>query len=225
MRKFILTLLLLSLTSSLSQARHVILCGGPALRSWEDLRVDRDQHDRWWANFVRASTMRMGEIRKVYGDAPVVWIVYKPGYTKRGYEDGKPYTQWIQEQAKKRGAKLKWVSSGSGAISAINSQPKGSVKTFDFFGHSNKHCFLLDYGSEIMAASKAWIHENDLGRIRSSIFSKGAICQSYGCHTGESMSGFWKRATGITLVGANGKTDYVVLSKGLMPKVMGSWVY
>jgi len=225
MKKFILSAILLALSSSLLEARHVILCGGPALRSWEDLRIDRDQHDRWWANFVRASTMRMEELRKAYGDAPIVWIVYKPGYVKRGYEDGKPYTKWIQEQAQKRGVTIKWVSSGSGAISAINSQPRGSVKTFDFFGHSNKHCLMLDYGCDVMAASSAWIHENDLGKLRSSIFANDAICQSYGCHTGESMSAYWKRATGITLIGAKGKTDYVVLSKGQMPKVMGSWVY
>ena len=43
--------------------RHVILCGGPALRKWEDLRVEEDQHDRWWGNFIRASTIRIDEIR------------------------------------------------------------------------------------------------------------------------------------------------------------------
>ena len=29
----------------------------------------QDQHDRWWANFVRASTLRMVEIRKAYGES------------------------------------------------------------------------------------------------------------------------------------------------------------
>ena len=47
---------------------------------------------------------------------------------------------------------------------------------------------MLDYGNEIMAACKAWIHENDLGRIRRGIFAPQRLCQSYGCHTGESMS-------------------------------------
>jgi len=53
--------------------RHVILCGGPALRKWEDLRVEADQHDRWWANFIRASTIRIDEIKRAYGDnAPTI---------------------------------------------------------------------------------------------------------------------------------------------------------
>lgn len=224
MKKALLPFLFLFSLYTSVEARHVILCGGPALRSWEDLRVKRDQHDRWWANFVRASTMRMDELIRIHGkDVQMTWIVYKPGYVKRGYEDGKPYTKWIAEQATRRGAKLKWISTGSGAINAINSER--GIKTFDFFGHSNKHCFMLDYGAEIMAASKEWIHERDLGKIRRSSFAPNAVCQSYGCHTGESMSAIWKEKLGFPLIGALGKTDYVVLSKGQMPKVMGSWTH
>ena len=95
--------LVLLLLSAWSRADHVIVTGGPALRKWENLRVQQDQHDRWWANFVRASTLRMAEIRKAYGpDAAIVWMVYQPGYQTRGREDGKPYTSWIAELAAKR---------------------------------------------------------------------------------------------------------------------------
>ena len=210
--------------TSLAEARHLILCGGPALRQWEDLRIKKDQHDRWWANFIRASTMRMDEIRKIYGpDAPIVWMVYKTGYAKRGQEDNKPYISWIKEQAEKRNAKIKWFTTGQGAINAINSQPTNSVKTFDFFGHSNRHCLMLDYGCNIMASSKAWIHENDCSKIKSKVFTPNAICHSYGCHTGESMSARWKSQLGIPLTGAVGKTDYIPVGQGEMPKVMGHW--
>lgn len=204
---------------------HVILCGGPSLRKWENLRVERDQHDRWWANFVRASTLRMVEIRRAYGtDAAITWIVYRPGYALRGREDGKPYTTWISELAAKRRVTLRWVSTGSQAIAAINNHPSRSVVNFDFFGHSNKHCFLLDYSAEIIGVSKHWIHESDLGRIRRGIFARNANCKSWGCHTGESMSAYWKRATGHTMIGARGKTDYRELSHGKMPSVVGRWV-
>ena len=214
----------LLLTSGFLQARHVILCGGPALREWEDLREDDRQHDRWWANFVRASTIRIDELRKVHGDnTKVVWIVYKNAYVRRGQEDGKPYTEWIEEQASKRGVTLKWVSTGPQAISAINSQPAGSIKSFDFFGHSNKNCFMLDYGAEVMASSKAWIHETDLKKIRRSVFASRAKCQSWGCFTGESMSAYWKRAIGLPLVGAIGKTDYISVGKGQLPTINGAW--
>lgn len=207
-----------------SATRHVILCGGPALRKWENLRVERERHDRWWANFIRASTLRMAEIRRAYGsNAAITWIVYRPGYVARGREDGKPYTTWISQQAAKRRVNLVWVSSGGEAISAINRHPGSSVVTFDFFGHSNKHCFLLDYSAEIMGASKAWIHERDLARIRGRVFARNAQCQSWGCHTGESMSAYWKRATGQAMLGARGKTNYEPVGHGRMPSLSGSW--
>jgi hypothetical protein len=206
-------------------AEHVIVCGGPALRKWENYRVTDDQHDRWWANFVRASTLRMAEIRLAYGrDAALVWLVYRPGYEARGREDGKPYTNWIAEQAAKRGATLIWFSSGGDYISKINSRPRGSVQTFDYFGHSNKFAFLFDYGSDIMAASTAWLHEREIPRLKSSIFAGNAYCKSWGCHTGASMSSVWKRHMGIALEGANGKTVYIQVGQGQMPTGYGGWV-
>ncbi|MCW1913765.1 hypothetical protein OJ996_09275 [Luteolibacter sp. GHJ8] len=209
---------------SLASAEHVILTGGPALRHWENLRVPQDQHDRWWANFIRASTLRMVEIRKAYGEsAPIVWIVYRPGYQDRGREDSKPYTTWISDLARARKVTLVWTDSTSSTIAAINNRPRGSVQTFDYFGHSNRHCFMLDYGSTVMAACTAWIHERDLSKIRSSIFAKDAYCKSWGCHTAESMSKVWKSQIGLKLEGAMGKTDYTVVGRGQLPVGEG-WV-
>jgi hypothetical protein len=218
-------ILLWSLLAALpGRADHVVVTGGPALRKWENLRVPQDQHDRWWANFVRASTLRMVEIRKAYGpDAPIVWFVYQPGYRTRGSEDAKPYASWISELAAKRRATLVWFSSGPGFIQALNQRPRGSIQTFDFFGHSNRHAFMFDYGNEIMAASTAWLHEHDLPRIKGSVFARNAYCKSWGCHTGESMSEAWKRNIGVPLEGAKGPTDYRVLSFGQLPVVKGSW--
>ncbi|MES2921933.1 MAG: hypothetical protein V4819_10310 [Verrucomicrobiota bacterium] len=211
--------------TSWSHADHVIVTGGPALRKWENYRVEVDQHDRWWANFVRASTLRIAEIRKAYGpDAPIVWMVYQPGYQTRGREDGKPYTAWIAEQAAKRRATLVWFNGSGDFLQKFNSRPRGSVKTFDFFGHSNRYAFMFDYGNDIMAASTAWLHERDLPRIKASIFAPNAYCKSWGCHTGESMSKVWRSATGISLEGARGPTSYTVVGHGVMPVVKGSWV-
>jgi hypothetical protein len=205
-------------------AEHVIVSGGPALRKWEDFRVKDDQHDRWWANFIRAATLRMAEIRQAYGpDAKIVWMVYQPGYQTRGREDGKPYTTWIAEQAAKRRVSLIWFNSSGGFIQSLNSRPRGSVTTFDFFGHSNRHAFMFDYGNDVMAASTAWLHERDLPRIKSSIFDRNAYCKSWGCHTGESMSATWKRTIGIPLEGARGKTLYTSVGHGEMPIVEGGW--
>ena len=224
-RFLILLSILLPVTSGAADTReHVILCGGPALRQWEDLRHEDEQHDRWWGNFIRASTLRMAQIRLEHGkDANLLWIVYRPGYVHRAKSDGKPYPQWIESQATKRNCRLIWVKNGEEAIEAINALPSRSIHTFDFFGHSNRHAFMLDYGSEIMAISKAWIHEQDLSKIRGSVFHREARCQSYGCHTGESMSRSWRRKIGNRLIGAIGKTDYSGVGHGVMPTVSGSW--
>lgn len=213
------------LLAAWSHADHVIVTGGPALRRWENLRVEEDQHDRWWANFVRASTLRMAEIRQAYGSgAPLVWFVFRPGYEARGREDGKPYITWITEQATKRNVTLIWFSGTGDFIKSLNTRPRGSIQTFDFFGHSNRHAFMFDYGSDIMAASTAWLHERDLPRIKGSIFTRNAYCKSWGCHTGQSMSAVWKSATGVALEGAKGPTDYTVVGQGKLPVVHGSWV-
>ena len=213
------------LLTSWSHADHVIVTGGPAMRKWENLRVPDDQHDRWWANFIRASTLRMEEIRKAYGPgASIVWMVYQPGYQARGREDSQPYTTWIAQVAAKNRATLVWFNGSGNFIQSLNSRPRGSIETFDFFGHSNRYCFLFDYSNEIMGASKAWLHENDLPRIKSSVFSRNAYCKSWGCHTGESMSAVWKRSTGVALEGARGPTSYSDVGHGVMPVVRGSWV-
>jgi hypothetical protein len=219
-------LILLALLTTASAYEHVILTGGPALRRLENYRVANDRHDRWWANFVRAATMQMDIIRTEYGAGDsITWYVYKRGYDMRGSEDGKPYTTWIREQATKRGAKLVWISSGSQFISKMNALPAGRTKTFNYFGHSNKHCFLLDYSSQVLGASAAWLHENQLSSLSSRPFAKSAICKSWGCYTGESMSKYWRQATGLKLIGAKGKTDYAALSFGRMPDINGRWTY
>jgi hypothetical protein len=222
LRRLIFVLLL---SANLSQAEHVIVTGGPALRRWENLRTKVDQHDRFWGNFVRASTIRMAEIKQAYGTAePIVWIVFQPGYQARGREDRSPYATWITQLATKYRTTLIWISSGGDLIQAINSRPRQSITTFDFFGHSNRYAFMLDYSSDIMAVSTAWLHERELGRIKASVFARNAYCKSWGCHTGESMSKAWKRALGIPLEGANGSTNYQTVSFGRLPSVSGTWV-
>jgi len=54
----------------------------------------------------------------------------------------------------------------------------------------------------------------------SSAFASNAYIQSWGCHTGEAMSAQWKKATGLWMIGANGKTDYTDLElHGNLPHI------
>lgn len=213
--------------SGIAQAVHVVMTGGPALQRWEQLRIKPDRHDHWWANFVRASTIRISHILAKDPNAKITWIVYRPSYVTRGREDGKPYTKWVDELAQKNHVSLKWVDTADAAISALNHSNRSAldkIESFYYFGHSNAYAFMLDYGNDIMAVSTSWIHETDLNRINSALFTKDSDCRSFGCYTGMSMSYWWNKIVGVPLWGNMKSTRYAPVSDGRLPEGTGSWV-
>lgn len=197
-----------------AQNEYIVCSGGPALRKWEDLRQSSQQHDRWWGNFVRPARVRMQELQRTQPKGTIItWLVYRDAYLRRASEDRDPLTSHVESVQRTYGINLVWFRSKEELINYINrggSYPRSrhKISGFEFFGHSNKYCFLFDYSSDIYAASTVWLHENDLPRLNRGAFARGAYCQSWGCHTGESMSRAWKKATGVPMIGAIGKTDY-----------------
>lgn len=214
---------------SCAQAEHVILSGGPALRGHEDYRVSPERHDRWWANFVRGATLRMELLRKSGSRDGITWMVYRKGYVLRGKEDKKSYVSNIEELAKKHKAKLVWIDTTKQFFAAMNSFARSSnkIRTFDYFGHSNQSAFMLDYSADILGVSTVWVHQHDLAALDANAFAPQAVCYSYGCYTGSSMSAYWHGQTGIPLHGCTGKTDFSELSYGRMPAPSsgGKWTY
>lgn len=214
------------LCSSLAEAVDVVLSGGVALTSWEHLRGS-SQHDKWWANFIRSATNRIDDLKAANPRARIIWIVYRPAYIARGREDGQDYVSQISAEASKRSVRIVWVDTAAQAIKALNAAPRGrdKVTSFTYFGHSNRFAFMLDYSNSIMAASKQWIHEDDLAKsVRRDIFAPNADCRSYGCYTGKSMSRKWKAAFGIPLMGNTESTLYYPITQGKMPEGAGQWV-
>ena len=190
---------------------YILLSGGPSLIEWEKYKAA--PHDRWWGNFIRSARVRIERLRKLQGpDAAITWLVYRPGYVRRAQrQDHADLIGNIVSVRDKYGVKLVWINQPDEIINYLNAgRPRDSVKIsgFEFFGHSNKACFMLDYSNEIDSASKAWIHESDLKKIHRGLFTRDAFVKSWGCHTGESMSKYWRRATGKRMIGAIGKTDY-----------------
>jgi len=199
-------------TSAYAQTReHVLLSGGPALRKWENLRAPGTQHDRWWGNFIRPARIRIQEIQAADPNALITWLVYRRAFANRSAEDNRNLIELVESVRDKYHVRLVWIDSGDDVISYLNSgQPRSRVKvsSFEYFGHSNKYCFMFDYSAEIYGVSKAYLHQRDLGKIRGSVFTKDAFCKSWGCHSGESMTRVFRKATGVSMIGANGKTDY-----------------
>ena len=189
----------------------IVVSGGPSLIEWEKLK--KVPHDHWWANFVRGARIRLGELRERNGDqALVTWMVYRPGYVRRGERQEKhDLLADIRTVQQKYKLNLVFFNSGKEFVNYINAgKPRDTVKiaNFEYFGHSNRACFMFDYSNQVDSGSKAWLHEKELGQINRDAFTPRAFIKSWGCHTGESMSALWRRAIGQPMIGAIGTTDY-----------------
>ena len=213
----LLVLLALALTLRAETGRpneHIVISGGPSLIEWEKFK--KIPHDHWWANFVRAARIRLGEIREQRGDdALITWMVHKPGYERRGTRQEKQnLLSNIGSGQQKYHLNLVYFSTQKQFIDSINGGPRQhprdtwKIANLEYFGHSNRACFMFDYSNEIDSASKAWLHETELNLINRAAFAPRAFIKSWGCHTGESMSALWRKATGQRMIGAIGTTDY-----------------
>jgi hypothetical protein len=212
LRALLLILLAGTLTAGAAvQKEYILVSGGPALIEWEKFKAA--PHDRWWGNFIRAARVRIEEIRKKEGpDAQITWMVYKRGYVRRAErQDKSDLIGNILSVRDKYQVNLVWITSGDDVINYLNAgRPRSEVKIadFEFYGHSNRACFMFDYSNEVDSGSKSWLHEKELKKIQRGLFTRDAFIKSWSCHTGESMSKLWRAATGKKMIGAIGKTDY-----------------
>jgi hypothetical protein len=193
------------------EREYILVSGGPSLHEWEKFKAE--PHDRWWGNFIRAARVRIQEIQARSGPgAKITWLVHKPSYVRRSSRQDKPdLIANIVSVRDKYGVNLVWFEEGDELIDYLNAgQPRDRVKIadFEYYGHSNRACWMFDYSNEIDSGSKSWLHENELGRIHRDIFTRDVFIKSWSCHTAESMSKKWKRSTGKRMIGAIGKTDY-----------------
>jgi len=208
---------------------YIIISGGPALLGWENFRREEHRHDQWWGNFVRTARIRIQQLQKATdGKINITWMVYRPGYETRATEDGEPLIDWIISVEEKFGINLVWYDSGDDIINYVNTgrnRRQTKVSGFEYFGHSNKYCFALDYSNHVLGASRAFLHQRDLKKLNRKAFARGAYAKSWGCHSGESFCQEFRKATGVKMIGAVGKTDYSKTYKLILPFVSpgGRW--
>jgi hypothetical protein len=204
---------------------HVILVGGPSLMQWEKYKTQ--PHDHWWANFVRAARIRTEQLREKYGpDAKITWLVYKQGYIDRGEQEKMNLLEFIDSVKEKFNLNLVYFRNGNDVINYLNNgQPRDQVKVafLEYFGHSNKACFMFDYSSNVDSASKSFLHSSQLAQINRSAFTRDAAIRSWGCHTGEMMSQKWRDATGTRMWGVVGKTQYMTDELPIIAPPGGKW--
>jgi len=221
----------LSLLALPVQAHDVVLIsGGPALRSFEKFK--KASHDKYWGNFIDSALTRAEELKKDLkpGDE-IVWLVFRPSYTNRTAEDQSDYLKILEERGAKIGISPTYFDNKTQLFTLLRrdgSKEKPKISRLEYFGHSNKKCWMFDYSNRVDggALEPLVVHVDDLDKISGSSFTPNAECVSYGCHSGEEFSQRWRMIVGRPMVGAVGKTDY---SDGGMPKLSngkeGSWVY
>ena len=157
----------------------------------------------------------------------ITWLVYKQGYADRAKQEHQDLIGLIESVRDKYNLNIVWFNSGSDVIKYLNEgQPRTRLRVagFEYFGHSNRACFMFDYSNNIDSACKSWLHESELKNINGRVFARGAYIQSWGCHTGEEMSGYWKRATGTRMIGAIGKTQFMMEELPILTSPDGKWV-
>jgi hypothetical protein len=229
MRRFLvlLSLVVIGTLSAAAQDREdIVLTGGPALRFMEHGKGDVS-HDVYWFNFVDASVIRLRELKAQAKPGELVtWLIYRPSYAARSQEMGMDLLAQLQEKARNLGVNLHWFNSQAELIAYLNKgqdRDKIKIADFDYFGHSNKACFLFDYSNTIDTMSIAWLHVKDLRKIDSDIFTRDATCKSWGCHSGEMYSQWWKNHFGVPLTGAIGKTDFAHGGLPQLSSTDGTW--
>lgn len=203
---------------------YIIVSGGVSLWVWEKWKAQ--PHDNWWMNFIRASRIRIQEIKTANPNQQITWLVFRPSYVTRGAQDSRDYLSLITSVRDAYGVKLMWFDRTSQLINYLNQgQNRAAVKIngFEYFGHSNKACFLFDYSNTVDSASKVWLHEKELGQIRRGIFTRDALARSWGCHTGESMSQKFRAATGVPMWGMVGKSQYMTHTLPVHAAIGGRW--
>jgi hypothetical protein len=211
-----------------TSGEYLIVIGGVSLMSWEKYKAN--PHDNWWANFVRAGRIRMQQIRAVAPQLPVTWFVYKPGYTARSKQEGRNLVPFIDSVGQTYNARIVYFDRTQELIDymnnggAANPRSQTRISGFEFFGHSNKACFMFDYSNNLDSGSKCWLHEKELGQIRRGIFTRDAFIKSWGCHSGELFVKSWNKATGTRMWGAIGKTQFMTHELPTLVKVGARWV-
>ena len=139
----------------LSGGEYIILTGGVSLMQWEKFKAQ--PHDNWWMNFVRASRIRMQQLQAANPAVQITWLVYRPAYIARSKQEKNDLLGHIASVRDAFHVKLVFFDKAEEVIEYLNAgQPRGTVKLtgFEFFGHSNKACWMFDYSNNMDSASK-----------------------------------------------------------------------
>ncbi len=203
----------------------VIVSGGPALRYYEHEK--KASHDKYWGNFIDAAVTRFNQLQpQLQPGEKITWLVFRPGYVERSAEMVTELLPVIMEKANKANVNLLWFDRSVQVVNYLNhgkDRKTTPVVLFEYFGHSNKACFLFDYSNDIDGMSTTNLHVRDISDINKTALAPTARSKSWGCHSGELYSEVWKKHFGTPMEGAIGKTDYSHGGLPFLSSDQGRW--
>ena len=171
---------LLAIPFPVSAGEVLAICGGPALRKWDDLRAQEERCVLPPLAFVRAALFNQSQGVK-NGDA-VTLLVYRDGLVRRSAEDREPWTARAQDLVERAEAKLIWVTSSSQVLSYL--KLRGPFRQIDFYGYATPQALLLDYECRISRGSSSWLAAGSFaGSIAGSLVPNGSV-KFYPAYTG-----------------------------------------
>src|ERR1700751_2626850 len=116
------------------KGEHIVVTGGPSLMEWEKYKLQ--PHDNWWMNFVRASRLRIEQLRQQYGpSAQITWMVYRRGYERRQSQEHESLFSIIQSVRDKYGLNLIFINTSDQLCNYLNygnDRSHNKIATFDY---------------------------------------------------------------------------------------------
>jgi hypothetical protein len=206
-----------------TDGEYLIIVGGVSLMEWEKYKAQ--PHDNWWANFVRAARIRTQQIRAAAPNVQLTWLVYRPGYVERSKQEKRDLLPFIASVRDALNFKLVYFDTAPELIAYLNNgRATTKICGLEFFGHSNKACWMFDYSNNLDSGSKCWLHEKELKQINRGIFARDAFIKSWSCYSGELFVKSWYSATGTRMWGAIGKTQYMTDELPAFSTPAGHWM-
>ena len=190
---------------------HVVVVGGCS--------VNEPNHDAYPTAFLEAGVSRIKQQPMQGRINQSVMIMFTPSYTLRVlkqkvehpevHPNGNPRHFWnfMVDCAGRNGFTLLEARSG-GDVTRLLKQ-SAQIQLLDFFGHSNKKRWLLDFGKDGTDNSTEAFGREDLMQLANS-FTNDALFASFGCFQGQPiglchMAAYFLH---IRAMGSTTRTDY-----------------
>ena len=216
---------------------YVILTGGPSLTVWEKYKTA--PHDQFWGSFRARLAHPLpatpeGERQRPERHLHVARLRGRLQVPVARRTTRTTSATSIPCATSTTCTWSRWTN-GVQVMDYLNhGQDRGNrikVVDFEYFGHSNRCCFMFDYSSNIDSASKNYLHEDQLTSAEPVGVLPPRVREKLGLpHGREHEQAKFYDATGTRMIGAIGRTDFTNRDEafnGIIPVLSspdGKWV-